>query len=81
MMYPRAYGNKGYSLAMLEFYAEAIEQYSQCLKLLPNAVDVLYLRGKSFLEQGNEEKACLDFKLSSKLGYELANKYASLCEE
>lgn len=67
-----AYAERGYCLAQLDDYNQALENYNQAIALgsVLNP-SILYLnRGWAFYNTGQKDKACIDWKKSQELGYE-----------
>ena len=60
-------GNKEYSKALLLF--------NQALQLKPDYKEALFARGQCFLMLNEREKACVDFAISYKAGWEPALEY------
>lgn len=71
-----AYAEKGYCLARLDDYEQALDNYNQALAL-GNVLNpsILYLnRGWAYYNTGQKDKACMDWQKSQELGYKKVNE-------
>ena len=64
---PKAFWRRGRAYYSLGMYHASIQDYSNCLKLMPNYDRVYYMRGLSYGKIGESQKAIRDIKYAIKL--------------
>ncbi len=72
---PYYYLNRGNIFLASEKYDSAIIDYNYLLKLNPNSTSALTNRGVAFYKLGENEKACQDWDMAVKKGFDRANEY------
>lgn len=72
---PYYYLNRGNIFLASEKYDSAIIDYNYLLKLNPNSTSALTNRGIAFYKLGENEKACQDWDMAVKKGFDRANEY------
>jgi tetratricopeptide (TPR) repeat protein len=65
--YPKAFWRRGRIYYSLGMYNQSIQDYNNCLKLMPNYNRVYYMRGLSYGKIGERQKAIKDIKYAIKL--------------
>ena len=70
----KAYTNRGMVYFLIDSNMQAISDYTNALKLVPDDGETMYLRGVSYKKIQMLDKACADFKGSLALGYKGAKE-------
>ena len=73
--YAPAYNNRGASKFKLEYYREAVKDFTEALKIDPNYTNAYVNRGVAREMSRDQSGACSDWKKSSEMGSELGRKY------